>query len=386
MHEGMAASPHRARWIPVGVAALVVAVGLLLVLNADRSGPKTNAPPPPPTSSAPSPTASLASTAATDTSAPLASYRPVLGEGPDIGRLLIADASAGHVLVVLQDQLVWLSSERAQVMAAPIAGGQPQVLFSSDDESDFGGALVAAPSKQRVYWLIERVGSEQEPIYQAQFLDGKWSKPSLVAQGGSPAALSAADDALYWSDLGNIMRWSPETKRTDQLHERGRRIASMTASKTTLFWIEVSYEPTSAKPPSLLRWSPERGPSALSTLPAQAGKHLQVLGEQLLWTEEGAGTSGRIVAVSRRKGGKPTSLVVTGPVAAMTHDASTLYWVESYDGSDAGVVSILRKRLLASGAVYRMGRIAGSVSSLSAADGYLYWLGDGGVRRLALEP
>ena len=381
----MVARPHHARWIPVVIATLCIGTSLLLALSAQRAEPETTSRGLPITSSPSPSTSSASSNTAVDTARPLPSYQPLLSEGPDIGELLIADADAGHALVVVQDQLVWLSGERAQVLVAPLAGGEPRVLFVSDTDDDFGGALVTTPAQRRVFWLVERVGSEQEPIYQAQLQQGRWSKPTVIARGGSPASLSAADDRLYWSNLGNIMRWSPETMRVEQLHERNQRIAAMVAGKNVLFWIETPYAATSTKPTTLLRWSsasPE--PTALSSALSQRAEQLLVHAEQLLWTQQDAEGKHHILTVSSHGGGTPTRLGATGPVTAMTKDSSALYWVESYDESDGGIISVLRKRDVASGAVSRIGRIAGSVGSLSLAGKRLYWLSNGGVRRHAI--
>jgi hypothetical protein len=220
--------------------------------------------------------------------------------------------------------------------------------------------------------VVKLAGDEAEPI---QRLPADLSgNPQEVARGGSPDNLVARDGVLYFSDLGRIARRQSEGGGVEEIVERDRRIAGLARTRTAVGWLESPYE--GASPTTL--WVHD-GKAAHEITPLESAVGLLAAGdERLFFYDE---TPHAIHAASPIE--RPRRLALTGAVSAMTVSGGWLYFAEAHE-ADAGTVTLLRRVPVAGGEVERLGRTAGTVTALAAAEGWLYWSGERGLVRLEL--
>jgi hypothetical protein len=302
--------------------------------------------------------------------------------GPDIGELVVSGAAMAHGLAMVAGRLVWLLTEGATVGSARPDGGESVVLFSSTDEETFGGSL--AVSETTVWWSVDTEGDAPETIYSAAAneLSARIDSPTLVTTGSSPDHLCAGAGTLFWADLGRV--WRFDGTAPVSVAQRDKRIVSMAADPTAMFWLEVPYEGIGDHVLVEVRASGavhERARLTTSKSAPTERDALTVVGGTPVWAE----SQGDEHALWAHEGdaAEPRRLVSTGLVTAMIARDGELLWAEAH-GDGEQPTSILRGVTLTS-APRRLGRVRGHVTALVADATHLYWSGATGILRTPLR-
>jgi hypothetical protein len=371
-----------ARFIPYALGATVLAGGLALGL-----WPRTPRPaPPPPVSASAAPSASASSAPDEDEE-----YVPDLS-GPDVGELIVAGASDATSLGFVDRRLVWQLTDGATLGSARADGGDQQVLWSTSEEGIFGNLIATAADG--VYWSLDRTDDEPEPIFftPAGALERRADKGEPVASGASPdhlvAATSATGRALWFTDLGNVMRLSGG--KVETMAKRTKRIATMCGDGAELYWFEAPYEGDGAHELWVMPAGGGEPKLVAGNLERRERDSLAMRRGALYWAEGPEGRAGeepppdaeKAIYTLSTPNGRPRRLARSGVVTALALDDADVVWAESH-GSEEAPVSVLRALSLETGQVRRLGRAGGTVTALALDATHLFWSGADGIKRLA---
>lgn len=360
--------PDRSRWIPLGLAAVVVVAGLALGLRgreaAQDVAPTASPPLPAPTTEAAPP-------------APTPEYEPDLS-GPDVGELIVAGASDAHGLDARGGRLVWMTTERATLARARYDGGDLLVLYETDDADRFGGGF--ARDDRGVFFSVSG-GDEPEPIFflSNEALSTKAADLEPIAHGRAPDCFVATGTSFAWADLGVVRRMTPGG-RPVELAQRAGRVVTMTAAGDDLVWIEAPLEGAGGH--AIVRVPLRGGEAEIVTRLAPADRDTLASDGEFVFFSESEGGRHRVMRLLLG-GGDPIAVAPTGLVTALAMGGGRVHWAERH-GEEAPI-SLIRSAPTAEGAEAeptRHGRHAGVITALTIADDHLFFSSSAGLYRL----
>lgn len=351
-----------------GVIALGLGIGLW------PPGGLQTAPSAQPTASL-APSITVAPSASTQESDP-AEYEPDLS-GPDIGEILVSGASMAHGVALCGGRLVWLLTDGATLGSARLDGGAPVVVFSTEDEHAFGGAMAA--SADMVWFSVESENDDAEPIYQveASALGAELTSPIPIVKGTSPDHLATGGaDLIVWADLGRVVRYQDGSAQT--LAKREGSVVSVAVGADHVFWLEV---PLQGGPGSLSRVSPTgAGATVLvDKLPPRERDSLIVVNDTAYWAE----SDGRRHVLRALDAGAeaPRDVALTGVLTAIAHDGTRIVWAEAHGAEDAPTSLLRSIPAVGKKPPSRIGRVQGHVTALTMNDTHLFWSSPRGIER-----
>ena len=390
MGAGEAAAVHRRQWVPLGLgaAALILGVGYGWCGGAHRDAER-----------APALTDGAGGAAAASGSAAAAAEPggSIDLTGQTAGELVSTQGSGAHALAVTAERLWWLDAA-GQVGVVPVAadGGAHRLVQTAKDDH-LGGDLATA--EHGVYWVIKHMAQGDDVVYRARTNDD--DEHGLVVEQLAAArsidALLVNAHAVVWSGAEAWYRFDPRDGSVRSLAPLTGGVVAAGSYRDTWVWFEANAAAGGAQ--RLRSMAHEGGAvrTLLKGLSPAPRSQLQVMGDTLLWLEPAPddGHGERWRSWTRTEG--PQSVAAVGVVSASVVVGDALVFAELHEqaatpgeggAASAGtkVVSVLRTLALgpAMAKVRRLGLQPGRITAMMVHQGVLWWAHDGGISRMEL--